>query len=257
VSNCPVRSRATGAARWLRVRHGIATVVSVSVWVYAATSASSGTRSVDPAFRPVAGAEDPLSTKSVDFWIGGTELKVPRNYFSFLPAVAQYFGNDMQLHDSEDKEEIGFAMTVLLPNLEARTQANNGDFDHSRLQDHLLVYVQNKSHTLTGKALFQQFYKIRLGQVTSGSDGYRRFKIASSIEMLFKGREDDPQDVLECSPIGGVPYPSCERTVQIAANMVMQYDFSRKYLPQMPNIERRIIDLLSDFRVNGLPFEIK
>jgi hypothetical protein len=209
----------------------------------------------NPMMNVISGGDTSLTATPLDFPIGQVQLKIPRNYFYELPRVAQYYGNDLRLHDSNDKNEVSFAIVVLLPELDPMTAANKTDF-HRWSQDQLLVLVMNDSHALTGKPAFDAFYKSKGGDVTTDQTGYNHFTWISGSEGLFKGSAKDPTDFTICSEIGSVPNPSCERYVEIAPRMVMQYSLSRRYLSQMPAIERRIVDLLNSFMIKGSPFEV-
>jgi hypothetical protein len=131
----------------------VAAVIAVVALVHAAYEF----RKDNPSIFVLTGADSSIDTVSLKFRIGQTTLNIPRNYFFSAPSVATYLEKDMKWHPSIDKEEVGFTVELMLPNYNPRTKENQAVFNKAFGQK-LLVQVQNHSHNLTGKKLFDQFY---------------------------------------------------------------------------------------------------
>ena len=103
--------------------------------------------------------------------------------------------------------------------------------------------------------------------VTDAEFGYKSFKWIGDDE-LFRGTVDDPKDLIRCNPtdFGHVPvgstekpwtyYPSCQRTVLIGDDIIVQLTFSRDYLGKAHDIEATMIEVLNRFRISGPPLEV-
>lgn len=210
--------------------------------------------------------KNPISTAPVTVKMGEVVLKIPENYFMYMP-----------LHDNEgDPDGLDFVLLVLMPDFEPLTEANMAEFaDFQGLGRKLDVLVSYKGHARTGKESFLTFYNLRdkkprpdnpsspTPSVTDAEFGYKSFKYIDDDE-LFRGSIDDPKDYIDCMPKtlvippGGEPipyYPSCERIILIGKDITVQFNFSRDYLRDAHSIEQHLIDTLNRFRVSGPALE--
>jgi hypothetical protein len=189
--------------------------------------------------------ETSLSTEQITIPLGQTTLHIPRNYFYLLPNAS----------NGALPTGTAFTLIVKLPDLTPRDANNEDVFNEPTLHNKIKIFVHYKSTMKTGKELFYLFYSQKLPEeLPDDSTGYKRFRWVEKNEQgFFKGTASAPESFAICWG-ESLPGPSCERTVKIGDNIVMQYVFARAYLRDADAIEPQIIKLLNQFRDGGTEF---
>ncbi len=200
--------------------------------------------------QPYAGLMRNDEQKPITIQLGATTLSIPENYLLVFPA---HYG-----------ETIQFSLLTLLPDFPGRTPENRKLMERAGWYDQVIIFLDYKGHTMTGKKLFDAMYKISNHDVQLGPNGYNEFTTGCCHfkEDLFRGAVESPKNLRSCHPEHEVHedhghwFPTCDRIIKAAPDTVMTYTMSRKYLPEYDRIEPQLIAFLNRFVVAGPKLEV-
>lgn len=244
--------------RWLRIikKLGIAALIVFGIgaafFIYE--------RNHNPFVKVLTGGDTTFSTEPVLVKMGPTTLSIPRNYFSNYP----HYGGQTGVPDA-----VEFGIHGLLPDIEPISETNKEEFRQLGWGKKIRIIFQSNtfpnmdtSRAAFDKRIFESLVgadirrgaKIEAGESDAAELGYKL--VRSTSNLYFRGSVSKPRDLIVCAQKDENRSPDCRRFLYIAPKVSADVSFSRNYLAQVKEIERRLIELLNQFRVSGPALEI-
>ncbi len=192
------------------------------------------------------GGDNSVATYPVKVVLGATEFRIPRNYFLMLPE---------QCGHQFDPECSGFLLKMLLPDFQPRSAENAAELNGvGGWRTQIMANVDYKGNSLTGKALFDAFYKYAKESTVQYGE-FQKFQ-SPGFDDLFKGSPDNPTFFIRCAEERADSSTYCQRTIKIGPYTTMNYTLPRGYLNEAANIEKQLVVKLNNFRISGPMLEV-
>lgn len=198
---------------------------------------------------PLRGAEEsPERTANgplLTFQLGGTELRIPRNYFFPAPPP-------------EGKEDDLFIM-ALMPAMEPMRADNKNAFLHANPPGHgHTVFILVHDATQTTSVEFRLGVEEKNGAPYSAA-GERyglevRLPVGKGIvdtgswrqELFIDTRQGVSRAFVSCDREGAVPFPICSETY-VYRGLLATFNYGKGFLPDWQEIERHVSTLIDGF----------
>jgi hypothetical protein len=192
---------------------------------------------------PTHGALHPpvsIGTETVSVQFGPTLYNIPRNY---LAGVTQA---------RDANSYAAFTIRVLLPDFTPRNSENASQFDVVGWHNKFSALFEYGRHPRTAEEILE--YYLKLAEMSKND-----FKLVGSDYKLYENAKFYPSEIYtKETPNGllfficgatknGTPSPSCTVNEAFSENIGVIYHFSRNYLEQASDIDRKLRALLKSF----------
>lgn len=182
------------------------------------------------------------ANKTVEFTIGKAIFRIPKNYL---------LNRSLRAGGAVD----GFALMVLLPNLEPYSEANAAEFTKPGYHRKLDLLVQLKGEAPSADTQFSnrvnngQFFRVQESRHEVVGLVRYESKLVVRDDLYVPDKVGDVEVFYSCVKEGLRPHPSCLGVTFYGGDIALQYYFSREYISDWQAIDVSIKSLLGEFFV--------